>query len=166
MAMNMYSAFWQSFVPAFGDGCAWSEKLKMEWTHKTHLPPCAGLCFLNVALLHWVGSQLRGSCCPPAMGCQTILQKDLLALILNLLFLPDAPDIYPALCIKPFSSIAGIHFYIHGHFCFHDLQRHQPGTTTHPSKSCVKTGPNNQPLPQWVNCPSELYLQHVTGKKE
>lgn len=57
-------AFWHSFVPAFGEGCAGSEKSKREWTHKTHLPPCAGLCFL--ALLHWVGVQLRGSCCLPA----------------------------------------------------------------------------------------------------
>lgn len=57
-------AFWRSFVPAFGEGCAGSEKSKREWTHRTHLPPCAGLC--SLALLHWVGVQLRGSCCLPA----------------------------------------------------------------------------------------------------
>lgn len=86
------------------------------------------------------------------VGCQTILdndlQKDLLALILNSLFAIFAwcpwykpRSLYQTILLHCWNS----------HLPLWMLpQRHQPSTTTHPSKGCVKTGPNNQSLPQWV----------------
>lgn len=139
------------FMPFDAPLCRLLGKAVQDLRSQRGSGPTRPICLPVQACAFWpscigLGSSWGAPAASP-LGCQTILgndlQKNLLALILNspLLFLPGAPDTNPAFGIKPFSSIAGIHIYLHPHFCIRDVQRHQPRTTTHPSKGWVKTGP-------------------------